>query len=99
MWVKYNAKGFGGLLHVVAVKEPSLKGLKEMEYAPFAGFKRVQFQQQKKAMKKSQSPESSKMLMETESNTQVEVGSAIDASERAEVPKILSSGSKTSCSD
>jgi len=99
MWVKYKAKGSGGLLHVVAVKEPLFKGLKKMEYVLFVGFKRLQFQQQKKAIKKSQSPESSKMLMETESNTQVEVGSAIDASERAEVPKILSPGSIASCSD
>jgi len=53
MWVKYKAKGSGGLLHVEAVKEPSLKGLKEIEYAPFADFKRVQFQQQKKLYKRA----------------------------------------------
>ena len=27
--VKYNAKGYGGMLHVVAVQEPSLKSLEK----------------------------------------------------------------------
>ena len=43
---KYKSKGSGGMLHVVAVQEPSLQSLEELEWAPFAGFRRVQFQKQ-----------------------------------------------------
>jgi len=68
-----------------------------MHIAQLTGFKRVLFQQQKKVMKNSQSPETSRT--ETESNTQAEIKSTLDASEKAEVPKILSPGFKASCSD
>ena len=37
--VKYNAKGSGGMLHVVAVQKPSLKSLEKWDWAPFAGFR------------------------------------------------------------
>ena len=49
--LKYNAKGSGGMLHVVAVQEPSLKSLEKWDWAPFAGFRRVQFQKQKQSEK------------------------------------------------
>ena len=49
--LKYNAKGSGGMLHVVAVQEPSLKSLEKWDWAPFAGFRRVQFQRQKQSEK------------------------------------------------
>ena len=39
--LKYNAKGSGGMLHAVAVQEPSLKSLEKWDWAPFAGFRRV----------------------------------------------------------
>ena len=39
--VKYSAKGSGGMLHVVAVQEPSLDSLEEWDWAPFAGCRRV----------------------------------------------------------
>ena len=49
--VKYNAKGSGGMLHVVAVQEPSLKSLEKWDWAPFAEFRRMQFQKQKQSDK------------------------------------------------
>jgi len=68
-----------------------------MHIAQLTGFKRVLFQQQKKVMKNSQSPKTSGM--ETDSNTQAEIKNALHASEKAKVPKILSPGSKALCSD
>ena len=42
---KHSAKGNGGvLIHVVSVREPSLTTLKELNYSPYAGYPRVQFQ-------------------------------------------------------
>ena len=55
---KYSAKGNGGVLHVVSVREPSLTSLKELQYNPFAGYWRVQFQR-KKGAKQSQNPDTS----------------------------------------
>ena len=49
--LKHNAKGSRGMLHVVAVQEPSLKSLEKWDWAPFAGFTRVQFQKQKQSDK------------------------------------------------
>ena len=49
--VKCSAKGCGGMLHVVAVQEPLLKSLEKWDWAPFAGFRRVQFQKQKQSDK------------------------------------------------
>ena len=49
--LKYNAKGSGGMLHVVAVQEPSLKSLEKWDWASCAGFRRVQFQKQKQSDK------------------------------------------------
>ena len=51
--VKYNAKGSGGMLHVGAVQKPSLKSLEKWDWAPFAGFRRVQFQKQSDKPKRS----------------------------------------------
>ena len=41
---KHSAKGNGGVIHVVSVREPSLTTLKELNYNPYAGYRRVQFQ-------------------------------------------------------
>ena len=46
---KHSAKWNGGVLHVVSVREPSLTMLKELNYNPFAGYRRVQFQKKKSA--------------------------------------------------
>ena len=35
---KHSAKGNGGMLHVVSVREPSLTTLKELNYNPYAGY-------------------------------------------------------------
>ena len=53
--LKYDAKGSGEMLHVVAVQEPSLKSLEKWDWAPFAGFRRVQFQKQKQSDKSKKS--------------------------------------------
>ena len=50
--VKYNVKGSGGMLHVVAVQEPSLKSLEKWDWALFGGFRKVQFQKQSDKPKK-----------------------------------------------
>ena len=47
--VKQSAKGNEGLLHVVSVWVPSLTLLKELQYSPYAGYQRVQFQKKKSA--------------------------------------------------
>ena len=46
---KHSAKWNEGVLHVVSVREPSLTMLKELNYNPFAGYRRVQFQKKKSA--------------------------------------------------
>ena len=46
---KYSAKGNGGVLHVVSVREPLLTTLKELNYNPYAGYCRIQFQKKKSA--------------------------------------------------
>ena len=46
---KHSAKGNGGVLHVVSVREPSLTTLKKLNYNPYAGYRRVQFQKKKSA--------------------------------------------------
>ena len=46
--VKYNAKGSGGMLHVVAFHEPLLTSLEKWDWVSFAEFRRVQFQKQNK---------------------------------------------------
>ena len=38
---KHSAKWNGGVLHVVSVQEPSLTMLKELNYNPYAGYRRV----------------------------------------------------------
>ena len=55
---KHEAKGNGGVLHVVSVREPSLTTLKELHFNPYAGYRRVQFQK-KKSAKQFQNPETS----------------------------------------
>ena len=47
LFLKYSAKGEGGSLHVIGVRESSLPALKELNCAPYAGYKRVRFQPQK----------------------------------------------------
>ena len=49
-------KRFGwnaSMLHVPAVHEPSLKSLEEWDWAPFVGFRRVQFQKQNDKQKRT----------------------------------------------
>ena len=46
---KHSAKWNEGVLHVVSVREPSLTMLKELNYNPYAGYRRVQFQKKKSA--------------------------------------------------
>ena len=46
---KHSAKGNEGVLHVVSVREPSLTTLKELNYNPYIGYRRVQFQKKKNA--------------------------------------------------
>ena len=40
---KHSAKGNGGMLHVVSVREPSLTTLNEKNYNPFADYRQIQF--------------------------------------------------------
>ena len=58
---KHSAKGNGGVLHVVSVREPSLTTLKELNCNPYAGYRRVQFQK-KKSAKQFQNLETSSRL-------------------------------------
>ena len=44
---KHSAKWNEGVLHLVSVQEPSLTTLKELNYNPCAGYRRVQFQRRK----------------------------------------------------
>ena len=46
---KHSAKWNEGVLHLVFVQEPLLTTLKELNYNPFAGYRRVQFQKKKSA--------------------------------------------------
>ena len=46
---KHSAKWNEGVLHLASVQEPSLTTLKELNYNPFAGYRRVQFQKKKSA--------------------------------------------------
>ena len=73
--LKYNAKGSkgsGGMLHVVAVQEPSLESLEKWDWAPFAGFRRVQFQKQKQS-DKSKKERCSEVPTEVQMNTATHV--------------------------
>ena len=45
----HSAKWNEGVLHLVSVQEPSLTTLKELNYNPYAGYRRVQFQKKKSA--------------------------------------------------
>ena len=44
MYPRGTANGKSGQLHVVAVKEMSLSNLKKLDCAPYAGYKKMQFQ-------------------------------------------------------
>ena len=96
--IKYSAKGSGGMLHVVAVQEPSLDSLGEWDWALFAGCRRVQFQ--KHTVKKAQCPE---VPTEVQTNVvtrmETEVEKVRVASERAEEPENPDQGSKATSSD
>ena len=84
--VKYSAKGSGGMLHVVAVQEPSLDSLEEWDWAPFAACRRVQ--SKKRTVKKAQCPE---VPTEVQTNVvnqmETEVENVKVASEGAEEPE------------
>ena len=91
---KYKSKGSGGMLHVVAVQEPSLQSLEELEWAPFAGFRRVQFQKQINK-RRTTGPEALKEVqMDTEVPGNTGGGNVSDASDGAEEPKNPNEGSK-----
>ena len=81
---KYKSKGSGGMLHVVAVQEPSLQALKELEWAPFAGFKRVQFQKQVNKRRTTGPEALQEVQMDTEVPENTEGGNVSDASDGAE---------------
>ena len=46
------------MLHVASIRKPSLTALKETQYNPYAGYRRVQFQK-KKGAKQNQKTEAS----------------------------------------
>ena len=46
---KHSAKWNEGVLRLISVQEPSLTTLKELNYNPYAGYHRVQFQKKKSA--------------------------------------------------
>ena len=46
---KHSAKWNGGVLHVLSIWEPLLTTLKELNYNPYASYRRVQFQNKKSA--------------------------------------------------
>ena len=52
--VRYDAKSYGGMLHVVAVQELSLKSLQKWDWVPFAGFWKVQFRKPRDKLKKKE---------------------------------------------
>ena len=82
------------MLHVVAVQEPSLQALEELEWAPFAGFRRVQFQKQVNK-RRATGPEALKgVQMDTEAPENTGGGNVSDASDGAEEPKNPNEGSK-----
>ena len=96
--VKYSAKGSGGMLHIVAVQEPSLDSLEEWDWAPFAGCRRVQFQ--KRTVKKAQCPE---VPTEVQTNVVTQMETEVEnvrvASEGAEEPENPDQGSKATSFD
>ena len=44
MEIRGSSKGEGGQLYIVAVREPSLTALEEMDYKPYMGYRQVHFQ-------------------------------------------------------
>ena len=91
---KYKSKGSGGMLHVVAVQEPSLQALEELEWAPFAGFRRVQFQKQVNKRRTTGPEVLKEVQMDTEAPENTGGGNVSDASDGAEEPKNPNEGSK-----
>ena len=85
--LKYNAKGSGGMLHAVAVQEPSLKSLEKWDWAPFAGFTRVQFQKQKQSNK-------SKKERCSEGPTEVQMDTATHVATQNEGVSVASGGAE-----
>ena len=91
---KYKSKVSGGMLHVVVVQEPLLQAIEELEWAPFAGFRRVQFQKQD-SKRRTTGPEARKEVqIDTEVPENTGGGNVSDASDRAEEPKNPNEGSK-----
>ena len=85
--LKYNAKGSGGMLHVVTVQEPSLKSLEKWDWAPFAGFRRVQLQKQKQSDK-------SKKERCSEVPTEVQMDTATHVATQNEGVSVASGGAE-----
>ena len=88
--VKYDAKGSGGMLHVVAVQKPSLESLEKWEWAPFAGLRKVQFQKQKQSDKPKKEPCSdvpTEVQMDTVTHVATQYEGVSVASGGAEEPK------------
>ena len=85
--LKYNAKGSGGMLHVVAVQEHSLKSLEKWDWAPLAGFRRVQFQKQTQSNK-------SKKERCSEVPTQVQMDTATHVAPQNEGVSVASGGAE-----
>ena len=98
--VKYKAKGLGEMLHVIAVQEPSLYSLEDRDWAPFAGFGRVQFQKHDFKNEKALCSEAHTVVL-TNVVTQLATGveNVRAASEGAEEPENPDEGSKATSFD
>jgi len=55
MEVRGSSKGKGGTLYIIGVREPSLSGLRKLNLQPYAGCRRIQFQEKKP--KRARKPE------------------------------------------
>ena len=89
------------MLHVAAFQEPSLYSLEEWHWAPFAGFRRVQFRKHDVKNKKAQC---SKVPTEVQTDVRTQLATGVEsvraALEEAEKPKKSSNqGSKATSSD
>ena len=88
---KHSAKGNGGMLHVVSVREPLLTTLKELNYNPYTGYRWVQFQK-KKSAKQFQNLETLSRLPKGDETCEAIMDTAeCDTSADTEKPKTSSS--------
>ena len=60
------------MLHLVFVQEPSLTTLKELNYNPYAGYRRVQFQKKKSAKQFQNLETSSRSRKDDEASSRCE---------------------------